>query len=170
MKQRKRWIICFLALGILAILAGAFYFQGSRTRVIHFEPAATNTYRFTFEIANIPFLAQKRRLPFGISGSAYVPDTYLYVFADGRRVSARGAEVFSYSTATNRIRDLQVQKPLAEAGSWNFQVHRRITDFYYLPFATLSVGPREEIWMSRVFTNAFRPTDVHPLSEENPFE
>jgi hypothetical protein len=98
-----------------------------------------------------------------------VRDTYLYVFADGQRISPRGVEIYSNAKATNHITDLHLQKPLPESGHWRFEVHRQITEFFYLPLGTLTLGPREEIWVSPVFTNEFRtsenlgsPPPTHP--------
>lgn len=169
MKIRRRILAGFVILGVTAVVAGFFFLQ-SWVKVMEIEPIETTAYRFTFEIPNMAVLAPMRRFPFGIRSSAYVQDTYLYVFADGQRISPRGAEVYSNAKPTDRRLDLQVQKPLAGAANWRFEVHRRITEFYYLPGATVSLGPREEIWRSQVFTNEFRPADVNALTEPNPFE
>lgn len=169
MKIRRRILAGFVILGIIAVAAG-FFFLRTWEKVIEIEPTEWTEHRFTFHIPNMTVLAPMRRFPFGIRSSAYVQDTYLYVFADGQRISPRGAEVYSNAKATDRRLDLQVQKPLAGAANWRFEVHRRITEFYYLPGAIVSLGPREEIWRSQVFTNEFRPPDVHSLTDPNPFE
>jgi hypothetical protein len=155
---------------VVAVAAGFYFLRPSRVEIIPIEPTASTAYRFTFDIPNMTALAPMRRFPFGIRSSAYVQDTYLYVFADGQRISPRGAEVYSNAKATDRRLDLQVEKPLAGMTNWRFEVHRRITEFYYLPGATVSLGPREEIWRSEVFTNEFRPPDVQSLTDPNPFE
>ena len=170
MKIRRRILAGFAIVAAVAIAAGFFFVRSTRVKVIEIEPTESTAYRFTFHIPNMTVLAPMRRFPFGIRSSAYVQDTYLYIFADGQRSSPRGAEVYSNAKATDRRLDLQVQKPLADAPDWRFEVHRRITEFYYLPGATISFGPREEIWRSQVFTNEFRPPDVHSLTQPNPFE
>ena len=170
MKIRRRILAGFAIFAVIAIVAGFLFVRSSRLKVIEIEPIEKTAYRFTFHIPNMTALSPRRWLPFGIRSSAYVQDTYLYVFADGQRISPRGAEVYSNAKATDRLCDLQVQKPLAGSANWRFEVHRRITEFYYLPGGTVSLGPREEIWRSQVFTNEFRPPEVHPLTDPNPFE
>lgn len=148
-----------------------FFSRALNATLFPLAPNASNAYRLVFDVQSTRFPTVHRRIAPGIVRMDQTTQSLAYIFVDSAGISSerppRDAEAYSYPTLSMTT-EIHVLKP--QSGSWHFQVTYTTERFLVIPFFKIQLASHDLILPSELFTNQFRPPDVHALTTNRPFE